>query len=90
MTLNLNVSTILEGVAVGIEATASAISKPGDATNTAMRGAATLVRAAASILSNRSPAEAIAILEHVRDHGAKPITDAELDAQTKSIIARMA
>lgn len=82
-----SISSILMAVAVGLDAIDAATA---DAKiSIAAKGAATVVRLLAAITEKRSPEEAIAILEQVRDHGAKPISQAELDAQINAALAKV-
>lgn len=82
----MTVSEVLNATATGLDATASALSDPIEKAATA--GAAVVVRMIASIVSDRTAEESIAILERIRDHGVQPIGQAELDAQTKEVIDR--
>lgn len=84
----MKVVDILNVVANGLDASVAAISDP---TGKAVaKGAAIVVRLAAEIAAGRSTEEAIAILEHIRDHGTLPISSAELDAQVKAAVDKAA
>lgn len=49
-------------------------------------GVATMLRVAADILTDRTPEEAVALLEMIKAHGAKPVTASELDAQVQATL----
>lgn len=80
----MKVADILNSVAIGLDAADAAITDPAGSAVT--KGAAILVRLAAAIATDRTPEEAIVLLEHVRDHGTLPISAAELDAQVKAAV----
>jgi hypothetical protein len=84
---NENVNSILDAVAVGLDAIDAATDNV--KVSVAAKGAATIVRLLAAITKDRTPEEAIAILEEIRDHGAKPIAQSELDAQIDAAIAKV-
>lgn len=77
---------ILGAVAVALEASTTALRDVAMAD--AMRGAAVVMRAVADLLTDRTPAECLAILEQLRDSGTQPISASDLDAQTVAIIDR--
>lgn len=78
-----DISAILTAVAVGLDA-----ATPDVKISLAAKGAATVVRLLASITTERSPEEVISILEQILEHGAKPISQAELDAQVDAAVAK--
>lgn len=80
----MKIADVLSSVAVGLDATDAAIADP--TASAVIKGAAIVVRLAAAIATDRTPEEAIAILEHIRDHGALPISAAELDGQVKAAV----
>lgn len=82
------VSDILDTVAIGLDAADAAITDPKASAVT--KGAAVLVRLLAGISKDRTPEEAIAILERIRDHGTTGITKAELDAQVAEALDKAA
>lgn len=86
----MNVRDLLNGVAIGLDATADALKKDGKHTpeSGVAMGAAVVLRTVAELLTDRTPAECVAILEAIRDKGTKAISDVELDAQTKAVIDR--
>ena len=81
-----DISAILTAVAVGLDAIDAAT--PDAKISLAAKGAATVVRLLASITTDRSPEEVVAILEQILENGAKPISQAELDAQVDAAIAK--
>lgn len=80
----MKVADVLNGVAVGLDAMATAAQSPTERGMAA--GAAIVVRTVAEMLTDRTPDECIAILETIRDKGAAGIVRAELDAQTQAVI----
>ncbi len=80
----MSVSAILEAVAVGLDAIDKSTHDP--ALLAAVKAASVTVRLIANIAEKRTPEEAIAILERVRDHGVGPIGSDELDEQLRSAI----
>ncbi len=89
----MKAADVLQGVAVGLEALAVAVTDPGERHGGnaagAARGAAVVVRAVASMLVDRTPAECVAILEAIRDKGAQAIGATELDAQAAAVVGRV-
>lgn len=83
----MKIEHILNAIATGLEASDNAISDP--TVSAVFKGAATLVRLAAAISTDRTPEEALAILEHIRDHGTLPISSPELDAQVKAAVDKV-
>jgi hypothetical protein len=75
---------VLQAVAVGLDALDAGTADP--AVSIGAKGAAVAVRALAALLDDRTPEEAVALLEQIRDHGARPITAAELDAQVEKAL----
>lgn len=88
----MKAADVLRVVAAGLEASAKALhddnEKLGGPIAGAVMGAAVVVRAAADMLTDRTPAECIEALELIRDHGAKGIVKAHLDQQVKDTIDR--
>ena len=52
-----------------------------------LAGSATLLRGVARLLEDRTPEEALAVLQRVRDAGVGPLTPAELDSQVEATLA---
>jgi hypothetical protein len=75
------VNILLNGFADTLEKVAVGSSQPA-----VLLGTAALLRAVVRVLEDRTPEEALAILEWVRDHGTVPITAGELDAQVKATL----
>lgn len=80
----MKVAAILDSVAVGLDAADAAIEDP--AISAATKGAALVVRTVAALLKDRTPEEAVAILEHIRDNGTAPITAGELASQVDKAV----
>lgn len=83
----MKIADILNAVALGIEATDTAIEDP--KASAVAKGAAAVVRLVAALTEGRTPEQAIAILEHIRDHGTLPISSTELDAQVKAAMDKV-
>jgi hypothetical protein len=77
---------ILEVVAKLIDDLAPAAKDP--AKRGAAEVAALAIRTVARLLEDRTPEQAIEVLERIRDHGAQPITRAELDDQVDKALGR--
>lgn len=80
--MGLTVSSILLDLAAAAEKQAGA--QHNTAATAAFLGTAELLRVVASLVNGKTDAEALAHLEHIRDHGTTPITQAEKDAQVRT------
>lgn len=87
----MKAADVLHVVAAGLKTAADGLVDPneklGGPIAGAVRGAAVVVDAVADMLTSRTPAECIEVLEMIRDKGAKGIVKDVLDAQTKATIA---
>lgn len=75
----MKTSDILQALAIGLEAVDKSTEDP--TISAATRGAAVIIRALVTITTDRTVEESIKLLEKIRDEGAKPVSQLELDAQ---------
>ena len=81
----MKTNDILTGFATAAQAIANESTDP--VVKASAAGAAVLIALVARLLDGRTPAEAKAILETLLKEGVTPISDADLDAQAKKIVA---
>lgn len=77
--MGLTVASVLKDFAVDAEKAAGA--QPSPVATAVFLGSAAVLRVVAGIIAGKTETEALAHLEHIRDHGTTPISAADKDPQ---------
>ena len=82
--MGLTVAGVLRDAADRVQHEAGGQQSP--AATAVLLGGAAVMRIVAELVAGKSDAEALAIMEHIRDHGTKPITDADKAGQAQAAV----
>lgn len=87
-TMSTTASKLIISAADGFDALDRVVADT--AVSAALSGASALLRGVAGLLEDRTPEEAIAVLELLKVNGTQPVSQGELDDQVKKTLDRAA